>query len=233
MSVSTMKKLTVLTYTKDADAVVRRLMNLKCVQIKSSSSQNGLMPIGTLEIDQQKSTAERRLADIRAALPTLARYTTRKGGLGRTVHRVDRAAFCKEGRDARAWQAVCDTLDTVARLEALTAEQTRNAALMSSVEPWLGYDLALDVDGSQKTEILRGSCPADTDVLALREELEARGVCFEEISQDENRVYLALTLLRSDADAVERSLLEKGFLKSEFAGITTTARGAFEACEVR
>lgn len=233
MSVSTMKKLTVLTYTKDADAVVRRLMNLKCVQIKSSSSQNGLMPIGTLEIDQQKSTAERRLADIRAALPTLARYTTRKGGLGRTVHRVDRAAFCKEGRDARAWQAVCDTLDTVARLEALTAEQTRNAALMSSVEPWLGYDLALDVDGSQKTEILRGSCPADTDVLALREDLEARGVCFEEISQDENRVYLALTLLRSDADAVERSLLEKGFLKSEFTGITTTARGAFEACEVR
>ena len=58
MSVSTMKKLTVLSYAKDADAIVRKLMSLKCVEIRNLPSKEGLTPIGTLDIDAQKSVAE-------------------------------------------------------------------------------------------------------------------------------------------------------------------------------
>ena len=35
MSVSAMKKLTVLAYRSDADALVRKLMDLKCVEIRT------------------------------------------------------------------------------------------------------------------------------------------------------------------------------------------------------
>ncbi|MBQ7346793.1 MAG: V-type ATP synthase subunit I [Clostridia bacterium] len=233
MSVGTMKKLTVLSYERDADAIVRKLMNLKCVEIRNTSAGEGLTPLSTLEIDTQKSTVERRLADIRAALPTLAKYTSRKGGLGRIVHRVDRAEFCREGRDARAWQTVCDTLATVAQIDALIAERTRNESLMVSVEPWLGYDAALDTDGSAKTQILLGAYPAGTDVLEVREEMENAGVYFEEVSDDGNGVYVVLTFLRTDADSAERLLAARGFSKTAFPEVASTARVAYETAEAR
>ena len=227
-----MKKITVLTYEKDAEAVVRRLMSLKCVQIQTTQAE-GLEPISLPETDTQKSTAERRLADIHAALPSLLRYTARKGGLGRIVHRVDRTAFCRDGRAERAWQTVCDTLAVLEKIESLIAERTRTETLMAAVEPWLGYDLPLDEDGSAKTKLLLGSCPVSVDTLALREELEAVGVCFEEVSQDNVNSYLALTVLRSDYDEVERSLVSKGFLKASFDCVSLTARAAYEASETR
>lgn len=233
MSVSTMKKLTVLSYAKDADAIVRKLMSLKCVEIRNAPLGEGLTAVSTLDIDAQKSAAERRLSDIRAAIPILARYTTRRGGLGRTVHRVDLARFCRDGRDDLAWSVVCDTLATVAKIDALTAERTRNEALMVSVEPWMGYDASLDVEGSVRTKILLGAYPAQTDLLEVREEAEQAGAYLEEISADENGIYAALTVLREDADALERLLAARGFSKTSFSEINLTARVAYERAEER
>ncbi len=228
-----MKKLTVLSYAKDADAIVRKLMSLKCVEIRSVPSGEGLTPVSTLDVDAQKSAAERRLADARAAIPILARYTTRRGGFGRIVHRVDRARFCRDGRDVRAGEAVRDTLAAVAQIDALTAERTRNEALMASLEPWMGYDAQLDEKGSFRTRILLGAYPAEVDLLAAREEAEQAGAYFEEISADENGVYAALTVMKEDADSLERLLAARGFSKASFPEIALTARAAHETAETR
>ena len=48
MSVSTMKRLTAVTYTADADDVVRKLMNLRCVDIRSVPTGEGLAPFDLL-----------------------------------------------------------------------------------------------------------------------------------------------------------------------------------------
>jgi len=142
MSVSTMKKLTVLAYSADAEAIVRKLMNLKCVQLQTVPTGEGLLPPDTLENDRKKAEADRRLADIRRALPVLCKYTERKTGLGRVVHKVDRAAFCAEGRDIRAWETVCKTLGAISEKERLTADQTQNAAKMAAF-PIFSYFFAL------------------------------------------------------------------------------------------
>ena len=71
MPISTMKKLTVLSYTADTDAIVRKLMNLKCVEIRSTAPKDGLLPLDLMQCDAQKAEAERRIADIRRALPIL------------------------------------------------------------------------------------------------------------------------------------------------------------------
>jgi len=233
MSVSTMKKLTVLSYAKDADAIVRKLMSLKCVEIRSLPSGEGLVPISTLDVDAQKSAAERRLSDVRAAIPILARYTTRRGGLGRIVHRVNLAKFCRDGRDARAWESVCDTLATLERINALTAERTQNEALMASLEPWMGYDATLNVEGSRRTKLLLGAYPTEINLLEARREAAEAGAYLEEVSADENGIYVALTVMRDDADGLERLLAAKGFSKISFPGIATTARAAYDAAETR
>ena len=52
-----MKKLTVLSYTADTDAIVRKLMNLKCVEIRSTAPKDGLLPLDLMQCDAQKAEA--------------------------------------------------------------------------------------------------------------------------------------------------------------------------------
>ena len=234
MSVSAMKKLTVLASSKDADAIVRKLMNLKCVDIRSTKAGEGLVPFDTLECDSQKSEAEKRLSDIRRALPTLCRYTQRRAGLGRIVHRVDRDAFCRDSRDVLAWKTVCDTLAITEDVEEWNEELTRSQALLVALGPWLSYDAPLNASESAKTRLCLGSYPAGTSALDVREELAEKNAYLEEISEDESGLYVAVTMLKEDAEAVEKCLVERGFLKATaLSEIEKTARAASEAAEQR
>ncbi len=233
MSVSAMKKLTVLAYRSDADALVRKLMDLKCVEIRTSV--DGALPdaFDTFGCNAQKTEAERRLAAIRRALPTLSAYTTRKGGLGRIVHRVNRAEFCRDGRRDAAWRTVEDTLQTLSSMEALDAEQTRNENLIASMEPWLGYDVAMNEVGTATTKMLLGVYPPKTDPAAVTAELEALGAYLETVGGDEQGIYITVTCHKNDFDAVERAAVAQGFAKLSFPDVPSTARVAAERAQER
>ncbi len=233
MPISTMKKLTVLSYTADTDAIVRKLMNLKCVEIRNTAPKDGLLPFDLMQCDAQKAEAERKIADIRRALPSLSKYTMRKGCIGRRVHTVDRAAFCRDGRDANAWQAVTDTLKTLDTIDALNTERADLVALKAALAPWWEYDAPLNVDGSSKTRLILGSYPATVDRLAVRRELSDAGAYMEEVNADGDGCYVAVTVLKCDADQVDKLLAARGFVRVSFPQITQTARGAYEAASQR
>ena len=93
MPISTMKKLTVLSFGEDADAIVRKLMNLRCVEIRTTELGDGSLLSTRFDSDGQKAEAENRLRLIREVMPTLNRYTARKKKLGRSLHRVNRDEF--------------------------------------------------------------------------------------------------------------------------------------------
>ena len=125
-----MNKLTVLAYSSDADTIVRRLMSLKCVQIRQKQPNAGGVELERFEGDGQRAESERRLAAIREVLPRLAKYSQRKGTLGRRVHRIDRERFVSDGRAETAWRTVTQAQSTLAELQRNDAERTRNEALM-------------------------------------------------------------------------------------------------------
>lgn len=233
MSVSTMKRLTVLAYRADADAIVRKLMHLKCVDIRTSIQGNAPEPFDTFGCNAQKAEAERRLAEISRTLPVLSAYTTRRGGLGRIVHRVDRAEFCAKGRDDLARQTVADTLETVSRMEALEAEQTRNEALIEALDPWLEYDAPMNEERTKRTRTVLGIFPPKIDRQALRQEIEEMGAYEEEVGEDDRGIYATVTFLKQDADAVERMIVGHGFTKLSFAETSATARAATEQAQAR
>ncbi len=233
MSVSTMKKLTVLAYRTDADAIVRKLMHLKCVDIRTAPEGSVPEPFDTFGCNAQKAEAERRLAEIGRVLPVLSAYTTRRGGLGRIVHRVDRVKFCADGRDALARQTVDDTLKTVARMEALEKEQTQCEALFDALDPWLEYDAPMNEESTQRTRTVLGIFPPKTDRQALLQRVGELGAYSEEIGEDDRGIYATVTFLKQDADAVERTIVEQGFTKLSFAEVSTTARAATDQALTR
>ena len=225
-----MKKLTVLAHTSDADAIVRRMLHLKCVQIQKSMPEAGDFALERIESDGKQTEIKERIAHIEAAIPRLAKYSTRRGGIGRRVQRLDRAAFVADGRAERAWLTVERTLEAKARMDEIVAEQTRNEAVMQSLIPWLNYDAPLCEGDSVHTAMQLGSCSVK---LCNFEALKAAGAYVEDVSDDGKTQYLAVTYHRDDEEPVLRALTACGFLKSNFSDITTTAQIAYDSLEQR
>ena len=233
MSVSTMKKLTVLADTGDADAIVRKLMDQKCVDIRNTPAGQGLAPIDLALVEQQRADAERLLQEIRRILPHLAKYTLRPSRIGRSLHEVDRAAFCHDGRRMRAIETVERTVEVLERVEAKKIEKVALQQLISTLEPWLAYDAPINLSQTASTVILFGSLPIAADLPQLWETLEEMGAYAELVSQDAHSSYLALTCLQVEEDAVLRVLTLHGFLKATLPELAKTARVATEETEQR
>ena len=230
MSISTMKKLTVLAHSSDADAIVRRMLHLKCVQIQRSMPEAGELSLERIESDGKQNEIRERMAHIEAAMPRLAKYSTRGGGIGRRVQRLDRAAFVADGRAERAWQAVERTLEIKSRMDEITAEQTRNVSIMQSLFPWLNYDAPLNEAGSAHTAMQLGSCSVK---LYNWEALTAAGAYVEDVSDDGKTQYFTVTYHKEDEEAVTAALDKCDFLKVNFSDIATTAQAAYDDLEKR
>ncbi|MBO5930750.1 MAG: hypothetical protein J6Q70_00765 [Clostridia bacterium] len=225
-----MKKLTVLAHASDADAIVRRMLHLKCVEIQRAMPEAGELALERIESDGRQTEIRERIAHIEAAMPRLAKYSTRRGGLGRRVQVLDRAAFVADGRAERAYRAVERTLELKARTDEITAEQTRNESAMQSLFPWLNYDAPLNEAGSAHTAMQLGSCSVK---LYNWEALEAAGAYVEDVWDDGKTQYFTVTYHKEDEEAVTAVLDKSAFLKVNFPDVTTTAQAAHDALERR
>lgn len=232
MPISTMKKLTVLSFGEDADAIVRKLMDLRCVEIRATEIGDGSLLTARFDSDGQKAEAENRLRIIREVLPTLNRYTAKRKKLGRTLHRVNRDEFVSGGRAEAAWKTVKKTQQVMEHLTELDGEITRAQARADSLVPWLEYDAPLNVEGSGKTALILGTYPAKTAYADVSEELLAAGACCEQIINDDPAaLYVAVLCHKEDEEEVNRLLAARGFLKVTFRDIDTKASVAMEQTE--
>ncbi len=227
---STMKRLTVLAYRGDADAIVRRLMDRRCVEVRNTLPDAETLV--RLEEDGTRAEAEARLVHIRAALPVLSRYTTRKSGLGRRVQRVNREEFLSSGEGARAYAAVLECERVEARLRELADRRAQCASERGALIPWLEYDAPLNVVGTSHTVTVLGSVQTGKHSEAFLKELEAAGAVYETVYEADKTAYLALTYHRTDEDALRKILAEHGFLAVSFPEVPRTAQAEYDRLEL-
>ena len=73
MSVSKMKKLTAFVFRDDADRLVRSLMRLRCVQVRSLDAERSAQKLSRVDCDAELTEARRRVAE-GARLMALRRF---------------------------------------------------------------------------------------------------------------------------------------------------------------
>ena len=223
MSVSKMKRLTVFAFRKDADRIVRRLMNLRCVEVRTADPERGETVLPYLKVETELSEINRKLALIRQALPVLAKYC-RKKGLARRVLRVNREQFAASGRAEAAMKTVERALELKNSQKENEARAGELRALSETLSPWVGYETPLNDPGTQKTITILGSFPPVLDPDAFGPELDEAGIAAELVKADETGAYYALTYLRAEENAVHVFLSGKGFQKADLPKEEITAR---------
>ena len=220
MSVSVMKKLTVLTHREHAEPLLRRLVKLRCVEVRSVDRSDESLHLQKLRADQELERCEALLKDIREALPVLVEYSNEKHGIGRSLRAFDGEKFCSDGGRARGIRTVEETLLLLRRREELEQEEAQIRWQMDALMPWQELDLPMEQTETARTKTLLGCCPPSVKLDALQGALEELNAFSETVFSDKHGVYLTVTCLK-DVENQVRSRL--GF--RIFAGRPAARRG--------
>lgn len=232
MSVSVMKKLTVLAFHRDADTLLRRLVKLRCVEVRSVDCSDESLRLQRKRADEELKRSESLLKDIREALPILTKYSTEKRGIGRSLRSFDEADFNAHRGRSRGARIVSETLAHLRRREELEREKAGMRAQTDALTPWLEFDLPLEQTETARTRTVLGCCPPSVKLDALQEALDELNAFAETVCNDKNGVYLAVTYLKSAEDEARLQLSKFGFLQADLPRGEGTAQQQSERLEL-
>lgn len=232
MSVSVMKRLTVLTPADRVDETVHRLMRLRCVDIRTvPTDEEGLL--GRHDSDAARVEAERRVATVTEALETLVGHEAPKP---KKMNKKGRAPaedtrFPVTGNRQNAYRLAEAVVGIAADMAACRTEKSQTEDRISLLAPWLSYDVPLETEATDTCLIYRGTLPAGTRLSAVADALADTYAAVEEVSRDESGLYAAIILCQEDKVAVSSALASVGFVYASFKGITGTAAEATQAAK--
>ena len=242
MAILKMKKLRICGVSEEQTQLIRQLQLLGSVEIGAPCALTDTQGVQVFCAGDGKSADAllRTSARLTSALETLKHYETKKGGLfAARPEKTIGELFSDEAYAAAldTAQAVLDAQDARSRL---AAEKSRLTAVRESFVPWQQLPLPLETLGTQHTRILLGTVPAQTDLEALRAKVfeAADEVQLEQISADQQSLYLLVFVHKCAAEAVGAALREAGFALTTFDGVQGTAaenirrtNEAIAACE--
>ena len=233
MAVSTMKKLAVYLHRVDTDAIVRRLMSLRCVDVSATELGEGQEALDRANVDTLRGESEKRLARIADALPPLTKRSQRKKSLFPQLRHVDMDRFLSEGGSDAAWKTVDETNRIMEQIAVNNAELSKNELYIGSLAPWFGYDEKLNLTGTETSSVFLGTLPAQVDMAALGAALGETAADVETVSLEKTARYVSVVCLRSEEEETVRILSGFGFLRVNFKNTGTTARRASEQASTR
>lgn len=227
MAILKMKKLRICGVSEEQTQLIRQLQLLGSVEIGAPCALTDTQGVQVFCAGDGKSADAllRTSARLTSALETLKHYETKKGGLfAARPEKTIGELFSDEAYAAAldTAQAVLDAQDARSRL---AAEKSRLTAVRESFVPWQQLPLPLETLGTQHTRILLGTVPAQTDLEALRAKVfeAADEVQLEQISADQQSLYLLVFVHKCAAEAVGAALREAGFALTTFDSVQGTA----------
>lgn len=200
------------------EELLGQLQRLGCVEIREPETA-GEDWSGLLERESSRlAEAKGALAEVNTALAAMRRYGQVKDGLFVKRRLVTEKEFLGGGLEAQAKTVTRDVGERLRTLSGIQAEMSRLQARRAGLLPWQDLDLPLEAEGTEHVLFRLGTCPAGTDVGALRMELEALPAELLEISADKQQRYLLLLCHRAEEDPVMEVLRAHGFSAAAFPG---------------
>ncbi len=224
MSVSKMKKLTVLAHRRDTDLLLSRLMRLRAVELRQESDEDEALSLIFTELSVKRGETERKIQTADAALTALRKYGKKKGLSPKPIP-LDPDAFGKNGSYRQAAELCDEVLALVGDRSKCTSERAALEARAAALEAWQSYDLPLGFSGTEKTAVILGSLPGGTKPERIEAELGETGAFAETVNNGKSTMLLSVTYLRREESEVMRALTKLGFVRASFEE-RDTAKGA-------
>ncbi|MBQ9493807.1 MAG: V-type ATP synthase subunit I [Oscillibacter sp.] len=223
--ITKMKRLRVMAMSAQKEELLKGLLHLGCVEISepeerlSDPEWTALLRRGDADLTRVKS--ER--TDVRTALEALKQYAPVKEGLFIRRKSVSEQDFLSP-RTVEAARAASGKINDLSRtLSRLRNEQNRLNAQKAALIPWQSLDMPLESAGTEHAVFRLETCPAGTDLGAVRTALGDAPAEVYEVSAGREQTCALLMFYRDAEEDVQNLLRPYNFSATSFPGLTGTA----------
>ncbi len=233
MAVVKMKKINVFAHARDADALVRRLMRLRCVELRRNEEPCEESPLPNFGSDSKCADIEKRISKISNAISILSKYSQKKKGLlqNRISVRLDK--FKTDGSYQKAHGIIKDLDKLLQRETELSSEEARQKELLSSLTLWQNYNLPLDFEGTELTSACLVTLPGNVTGERIENALSHIPAHALKVGGDKIAGCYLLLSYRGFEDAARSKLSPMGMLRAPFEGLSGRAAEVISSAKKR
>ena len=233
MAIMKMKKLRLMAVRSRKDELLRELIRHGCVEFSELESQiQGSDVEGVLSRESSDAaTLKSQLTSLNHAIALLDTYAPKKAKLLAAKPELEDLAFLDDTGLSGALKFAGAIEGYDARIKRISAEESRQRSIIDSLQPWLGLDLPLNTEGTERCGVLMGTIPAKQELAAVQaalSEVDEESELFQ-VNEDKRDRYVLLVAMKETIPAMQECLRGFGYSASALGGMKGTARECLSA----
>lgn len=233
MAILKMKKLRLMAVRSRKDELLRELIRHGCVEFSELEDQvqNSDMEAILSRESSDAATLKSQLTSLNHAIALLDTYAPKKGKLLSAKPELEDVVFLDDTGLTGALKFAEAIEGYDARIKRISAEESRQRSIIDSLQPWLGLDLPLNTEGTERCGVLMGTVPVKmelSDMQAALSEVDEESELFQ-VNEDKRDRYLLLVAMKEKIPAMQECLRGFGFAASALGGMKGTAKECLSA----
>ena len=235
MAILKMKKLRLMAVRSRKDELLRELIRHGCVEFSELEDQIQGSDVESI-LSRESSdvaTLKSQLTSLNHAIALLDTYAPKKGKLLSAKPELEDLAFLDDTGLSGALKFAGAIEGYDARIKRISAEESRQRGIIDSLQPWLGLDLPLNTEGTERCGVLMGTIPMKmelADVQAALSQVNEESELFQ-VNEDKRDRYVLLVAMKETIPAMQECLRSFGFSASALGSMKGTARECLSAAE--
>jgi len=232
MAILRMKRLRLIAVRSRKEELLRELTKLGCLEISEAGEE--LRSDESLRPESSGVVAARtRQTSIDHALELLGQYAPVKSKLLSAKPELAGKVFLEDDGLDEALTLAETITEKNDQIRRIAAEESRQRAVIESLQPWMSLDHPLECTATERTELVLGSFPAK---VRFSDAVEALSAAADEaelfpVGEDRSAHYAALLCLKEQMPAALESLRSFGFTAASLGGLRGTPREASEEAQ--
>lgn len=233
MAILKMKKLRLMAVRSRKDELLRELIRHGCVEFSELEDQvqNSDMEAILSRESSDAAVLKSQLTSLNHAIALLDTYAPKKGKLLSAKPELEDVVFLDDTGLTGALK-FAETIEGYdARIKRISAEESRQRSIIDSLQPWLGLDLPLNTEGTERCGVLMGTVPVKMELSAVQaalSEVDEESELFQ-VNEDKRDRYLLLVAMKEKIPAMQECLRGFGFAVSALGGMKGTAKECLSA----
>lgn len=235
MAILKMKRLRLMLVRSRKEELLKELAKLGCVEfaeLEGALEESGLGDQVSRESSDLMALKSRQ-ASLEHAVELLNQYAPVKSGLLTAKPEITGETLLDDSGIGAALEKAGEVAGLDERVRRITAEESRLRGSIESLKPWLGLDMPLETDGTERTAVLMGTVSSRIplgEVQAALEQASDEAELFS-VSEDKNARYVLILAMREAVPAVQECLRGFGFTASTVTGLKGTPKVCIEKAE--
>ena len=228
MAILKMKKLRLMAVRSRKDELLRELIRHGCVEFSELEDQIQGSDVESI-LSRESSdvaTLKSQLTSLNHAIALLDTYAPKKSKLLSAKPELEDLAFLDDTGLSGALKFAGAIEGSDARIKRISAEESRQRGIIDSLQPWLGLDLPLNTEGTERCGVLMGTIPVKMELAAVQaalSQVDEESELFQ-VNEDKRDRYVLLVAMKETIPAMQECLRGFGFTASALGSMKGTAR---------